>query len=239
MLIVKNIRKKIDNQEILRDISFSLDAGEIISIIGPSGAGKTTLLRSVSLIDPPDFGSINIDEQHYSFPIRSLNSLPCPYPNLTVVFQQFFIWPHLTIRQNLIFPLKKNFDKKHFEEITSIFQMKKFLDRFPNEVSSGQNQRAAIARALLLKPKYLLLDEITSALDIEQSYLILGHLKQIAEKGAGIIFVSHSLQFAGKISKKVIFINKGKIEEEGTGEILKNPKTPRLQKFVSTVNQII
>lgn len=239
MLSATNITKKIDGREILQNVSLSLEGGEIISVIGPSGAGKTTLLRSISLIDFPDSGTLAIAENKYQFPITQVGHVKFPYPNLTVVFQQLFIWPHLTIRQNLVLPLRNNFDEKHFDEVTGLFQMKNFLDRYPNEVSLGQRQRAAIARALLLKPKYLLLDEITSALDIEQSHLILRHLKQIAEKGVGIIFVSHALHLASKISSKVIFLDDGKIIEEGPGDILHNPKTERLEKFVNISRQVI
>ena len=239
MLLAKNISKKIDGREILKDISFSLESGEIISIIGPSGSGKTTFLRAISLIDFPDSGSLEIGENKYQFPIKQVENIKYPYPNLTVVFQQFFIWPHLTIRENITLGLRGNVDKKHFDEVVGLFQMNEFLDRYPNEVSLGQRQRAALARALVLKPKYLLLDEVTSALDIEQSHFILGHLKQIAEQGVGIIFVSHAIHLASKISNKVIFLDDGKIIEEGTSDILTNPKTERLKKFINISQQII
>lgn len=232
MLIAQKITKDINGQKILKGVSLSLNKGEIVSVIGPSGAGKTTLLRAISLIDLPDSGSLKIEEADYLFPMLKSDKTNYPYPKLTVVFQQFFIWPHMTIRQNLTFPLKRP-DLKHFKEITDLFQMKRFLDRYPNEISLGQCQRAAIARALLLKPRYLLLDEITSALDIEQSILILNHLKQIAEKGVGIIFVSHALHLVSKISNRVIFIDDGAIVEEGAGKILNEPKTERLRKFIN------
>lgn len=239
MLTANKLNKNIDGEKILKDVSLSLESGEIISIIGPSGAGKTTLLRSISLIDLPDSGSLVIGNEKFNFPLDINNDIKFPYPDLTVVFQQLFIWPHLTIKQNLTLPLKNNVDKKHFDEVIDLFQMKSFLNRYPNEVSIGQKQRAAIARALLLKPKYLLLDEITSALDIEQSHFILSHLKQITERGVGIIFVTHALHFASKISKKMIFMDGGEIIEEGTGEILENPKTERLKKFINISNEII
>jgi len=239
MLYATNITKEIDGREILKDVSLSLESGEIVSVIGPSGAGKTTFLRAISLIDFPNSGSLKIDDENYQFPITQTESVRLPYPNLTVVFQQLFIWPHLTIRQNLTLPLKGNVDKKHFEEMVGLFQMSPFLDRYPNEVSIGQRQRAALVRALLLKPNYLLLDEVTSALDIEQSHIILSHLKQIAERGVGIVFVSHALHLASKISNKVIFLEDGKIVEEGTGEILINPKTERLKRFINISKQVI
>lgn len=239
MLLATNITKTIDGIEILKDISLSLKSGEIVSVVGPSGAGKTTFLRAISLIDFPDSGSLKIDDENYQFPITRAGSVRFPYPNLTVVFQQLFIWPHLTIRENLTLPLKKNVDKKHFEEMVGLFQMKSFLDRYPNEVSIGQRQRAVLVRALLLKPSYLLLDEVTSALDIEQSHIILNHLKQIAERGVGIVFISHALHLASKISNKVIFLEDGKIVEAGANDILIQPKTERLKKFINISQQVI
>ncbi|EKD75930.1 MAG: ABC transporter related protein [uncultured bacterium] len=217
----------------------SLKSGEIVSIIGPSGAGKTTFLRAISLIDFPDAGSLKIDEASYKFPLPRGVSVKYPYPNLTIVFQQLFIWPHLTIRQNITLPLRGNIDEKHFAEMVELFQMGSFLERYPNEISMGQRQRAALVRALLLQPNYLLLDEVTSALDIEQSYLILSHLKQIAGRGVGIVIVSHALHLARKISDKVIFLDEGSIIEEGTGDILINPQTERLKKFVNVSQQVI
>jgi ABC-type polar amino acid transport system ATPase subunit len=239
MLRAKNITKTIEGREILKDVSLSLDSGEIVSVIGPSGSGKTTLLRAISLIDLPNMGSLTIGEYDYQFPLDQGAPMPLPYPDLTVVFQQFFIWPHLTIKQNLTLPLRDHIDRDHFAEMVELFQMNSFLDRYPNEVSTGQKQRAALVRALLLKPKYLLLDEVTSALDIEQSHLILGHLKKIAEKGVGIMFVTHALHFASQISSKVIFLVDGKIVEEGTGDIITNPQTERLKRFVGMAQQVI
>ena len=239
MLKATNITKTIDGREILKGISLSLESGEIVSVIGPSGSGKTTLLRAISLIDSPNSGSLTIGENDYKFPVPQAENLKLPYPKLTVVFQQLFIWPHLTIRENISLPLKGKIDAKYFDEVVGLFQMNSFVDRYPNEVSIGQRQRAALVRALLLKPKFLLLDEVTSALDIEQSHLILGHLKSIAEKGVGIIFVSHALHFASKISSKVIFLDEGKVVEEGTGDILTNPKTERLKKFISISKEVI
>lgn len=233
MLNAANINKKIAGKKILEDISISLESGEIISIIGPSGAGKTSLLRAISLIDFPDSGSLKINGNSYQFPIQRAESVKFPYPNLTIVFQQLFIWPHLTIRQNITLPLRRNVDGVHFAGMVKLFQMDSFLDRYPNEISMGQRQKAALVRALLLKPSCLLLDEITSALDAEQSHQIFCHLKQIAKRGAGIVIVSHDLRLISKISDRVIFFDKGKIVEEGARGIITNPKTDRLKKFVN------
>ena len=238
MLKVSNIIKKLDKNTILKDISLEVKLGTITSIIGPSGSGKTTLLKALSLLDLPNSGTITLDDINYTFPLNTKN-IVSPWPKVSVVFQQFFIWPHLTIKQNITLALKGNIDEKHFAEVVELFQMNEFLDRYPNEVSLGQRQRAALARALMLDPKYLLLDEVTSALDVEQSHIILGHLRQIAEQGVGIIFVTHAIHLASKISDKVIFIDEGKIIEEGTSDILKNPKTERLKRFINISEQTI
>lgn len=236
MLKANNLEKIINGKTILNKASLTLDSGQIIAIVGPSGAGKTAFLRAISLVDFCDRGNLAINGFNYEFPLGKKNKIIFPYPKLTVVFQQFFIWPHLTVRENLILPIRKKFDQAHFAKMTTMFQMEPFLDRYPNEVSVGEKQRTALVRALLLKPRYLLLDEVTSALDIEQSYLILGHLREIAKDGVGIIIVSHALHLVRAISSHVIFLDRGEIIEEGTSDILANPKTARLKKFVSAAN---
>lgn len=232
MLQAKNINKKIKDKEILKDISLTVKRGEIVSIIGPNGAGKTCLIRAISLIDFPDSGSLKIDDVNYQFPIKEPKSLMLPYPELTVVFQQLFVWPHLTIRENLTLPLRGNIDKKLFEKLIELFQMESFLEKYPNEVSQGQRQRTALVRAFLVKPKYFLLDEVTSALDVEQSYILLDYLRSLAKKGVGIIIVSHALNHVRKIADRVLFIENGQIVEEGSNTILTKPKTLRLKKFI-------
>jgi len=238
MLQATDLNRKIAGKDILKRISLSVAPGEIACVIGPSGAGKTSLLRAISLLDRPDSGAIVIGNTEYCFPSER-KMLTAPYPNLTIVFQQLFIWPHLTIRENITLPLKGDVDTRHFEEVVASFQMKEFLDRYPNEVSVGQKQRAALARALLLKPTYLLLDEVTSALDIEQAHLILSHLKEIAAKGVAIVLATHALHFAGKISNKVIFLDEGEVVESGSSEILTKPKTERLRKFIGAAEQVV
>jgi ABC-type polar amino acid transport system ATPase subunit len=235
MLKATNISKKIGNTDILKDVSLKVRSGEIVSIIGPSGAGKTSLLRALSLLEMPDAGSMQVDEHVYTFPVGQLKTAPLalPYPALTVVFQQLFVWPHLTVKENMLLPLRADVDENHFEEVVELFQMRDFLDRYPNEISLGQRQRTALARALLLKPQYLLLDEVTSALDVEQSYLILSHLAQIAKRGVGIVFVTHALHLAHTISDKVLFMDNGAILESGDKHILRAPQTARLRKFLS------
>jgi len=232
MLTATSLKKIIQNRVVLDTLSLTIERGKITSVVGPSGSGKTTLLRALALVDPADQGTIAIDNDTFTFP-RLPTDTRSPYPRLTVVFQQLFIWPHLTIRDNLILPLNGVIDSEHFRHLTELFQMTPFLDRYPNEVSIGQRQRAALVRALLLHPTYLLLDEVTSALDIEQSQLILSHLREIADTGVGVLWVSHAIHLAAAISDHILFMDQGKIIESGTPNMLKTPRSQRLKDFMA------
>ncbi len=236
MLIGKTLTKKYQGQEILKGIDIVIEPGKITSLIGPSGAGKTTLLRVLSMLDLPDLGSVILDSQNFQFPRdKEINNV---WPKISVVFQQLFLWPHLTLRQNILLPLKGKVDKNYIEELIDVLQMKEFIDRHPNQVSVGQRQRAAIARALALKPKYLLLDEITSSLDVEQISAVLNYLLKLKERGMGILIVTHLLNFAENASDNVVFLDEGEIIETGGKEILQNPKHPRIQKFLSIIKAV-
>ena len=234
MLIGKKITKQYRGREILKGVDIKVEPGKITSLIGPSGSGKTTLLRVLSMLDLPDAGSIFLDSEKYNFPVRPNEIIP-PWPRVSVVFQQLFLWPHLTLRQNILLPLKGVKDERHIAELIKILQMEEFIDRYPNQVSLGQRQRVALARALALNPEYLLLDEITSALDVEQVNIILSHLQTLKDKGVGILIVTHLLNFAQRASDQIVFLDEGKVIETGGKEILEKPKHERIQKFLSIV----
>jgi len=191
MLKASNITKKFSDHIALNDVSLEVKPGTITSIIGPSGSGKTTLLKVLSLLDLPQIGTIALEDAIYKFPLVS-QTIVQPWPRVSVVFQQLFIWPHLTLRKNIELPLeargilKEN--KVYLDELYTMFDMKDFLDRFPNEASLGQRQRVALVRALALKPEYLLLDEITSSLDVEQAEIILSHLVTIKKRGLVLLW---------------------------------------------------
>lgn len=239
MLTLKNITKKFNEKTVLKNISLDIQPGTITSIIGPSGAGKTTLLRTIAMLEFADQGEISIDEQKYSFPLNDIEGKE-PWPNVTIVFQSLFIWPHLTLRQNILLPLGEKISSKQTEqldELTKLFQMEQFIDRHPNEVSLGQKQRAALVRALMLNPKYLLLDEITSSLDVEQVGIILSHLADIKKRGVGIVLVTHLLNFAKSVSDRVVFLENGKITVSGDRTILENPTDERLKQFTRLIAQ--
>lgn len=259
MITARNIRKSFNGTEVLHGINLDVAAGAITVLVGPNGGGKTTLLWALSLLDPPTSGLVDIDGVSYDFdlmdrsqsqarrqvaihgsslslPLQQSQKFTAPWPNLTMVFQQLFLWPHLTLRENIDLPLKRNNisnGAERLEEVIELFRMGHFIDRYPNEASLGQKQRVALARALALKPKYLLLDEITSALDVEQIAIILSHLQHLRDTGVGILIVTHLMGFARSAADKICFIDKGSVLQEGGSEILDAPTNERIRRFVS------
>jgi ABC-type polar amino acid transport system ATPase subunit len=238
MIIAKDIHKKFDQRTILNGVDLTIDTGKITCLIGPSGSGKTTLLRALALLEHPDSGDVTVDSKHYHFPLANGTKIDPPWPHVSIVFQSLFLWPHLTLRQNVLLPAKRRgLPDVHarLEEIIAFFEMRDFIDNYPNEASRGQQQRVALARALMLKPKYLLLDEITSALDVEQVAKVLEYLQGVRDQGIGVFVITHLLGFARRAADQVLFLNEGKIEEVGGPDILVNPKSPRLQQFVKLI----
>jgi len=239
MLQITNITKKFGNLLALDNVSLTIEPGTITSIIGPSGSGKTTLLKTIGMLELAESGTISIDNTLYEFPTASIENRE-PWPKLTIVFQQLFIWPHLTLKENILLPLGDQISieqQKQFDDLVKLFQMNQFIDRYPNEVSLGQRQRSAIVRSLMLNPKYLLLDEITSSLDVEQIAVILSHLDDIKKRGVGIILVTHLLNFAKTVSDQVVFLDHGKIVVSGDKTILDNSTNERLQQFTSLIKK--
>lgn len=238
MLKGTNLCKTFNDQLVINDVSLEVEPGQICVIIGPSGSGKTTLLRVLSLLEDADSGTVEVDEWKCEYPVvRGRRPAP-PWPLLTVVFQQLFLWPHLTLYQNITLPLmiqNKDTDNYKLNEFVRLFEMEKFISRYPNQASLGQRQRAAIVRALLLEPKYLLLDEITSSLDVEQVAIILQHLKELAERGIAILTVTHLLHFAQTAADRIIFMDSGKVIESGGREVLQSPSQERVKKFLSVI----
>jgi ABC-type polar amino acid transport system ATPase subunit len=237
MITAKNIHKSFGDKKILNGVDMTIEPGKITCLIGPSGSGKTTLLRSMALLEPADSGQIWLDDIRYDFPLDGPIRIS-PWPKMTVVFQSLFLWPHMTLRENITLPAKRaghaNVHER-LDELVKFFEMEAFIDSYPNEASRGQQQRVALARALMLKPRYILLDEITSALDVEQVAKVLEKLQLLRDQGIGIFIITHLLGFARRASDHILFLNDGKIEESGPPSILANPQSDRLRHFVATI----
>jgi ABC-type polar amino acid transport system ATPase subunit len=220
MLTAEKIVKKRDDRYVLQDVSISVERGTIVSLIGPSGAGKTTLLNVLSAVDSADDGEVKMDGTR----------VVSPSPHVAMVFQQLFLWPHLTLRENI--SLGNRSTNAELEELISALEMHTFIDRYPNQTSLGQRQRAAFARAVALKPEYLLLDEITSALDIEQIERVAMLLEKLKQAGTGILAVSHLINFSKRISDQIVFMDAGVVIETGGKELISNPQHLRTQEFL-------
>lgn len=241
MLEAKNINKSYEGTQILNNVSLSIERGKICALIGPSGTGKTTLLKTLAFLEQPDSGQVTIDGVTYKYPLEKGQKVQAPWPKVTVVFQQLFLWPHLTLLQNITLPLSSrglDDNPPRLKELLELFDMNHFIYRYPNQASIGQRQRAALVRALLLEPEYLLLDEITSSLDIEQTAIILSQLKKLGSQGIGILTITHLLQFAHDAADKIVFMAGGQILEEGGPDILLNPGHERLNQFLSVLKTV-
>ena len=234
MLSGQDIYKSFAGNHVLKGVDIKIAPGEITCLIGPSSGGKTTLLRAMALLDYPDQGRIRFDDRQYDFPLKEENIAP-PWPQITAVFQSLFLWPHLTLRENIMLPARQRNAKaqEDLKGLIALFEMESFIDNFPNEASVGQRQRAALARALILNPEYILMDEITSALDVEQTAKILTKLAHLKQRGIGILLITHQLGFTRSAADQIIFLESGKVAEQGGPEILSNPKTQRLRQFLS------
>ena len=240
LLDVKNISKSFGKTKVLKDVSFSLEKGEVLSIIGSSGGGKTTLLRCLNFLETPVNGLISVDGKPL-FDGSKISDKQIRENRLHfgLVFQSFNLFPQYNVLQNVTLAptlLKKGtadeIDASARELIEKVGLTDK-INNYPCELSGGQQQRVAIARALALNPDILCFDEPTSALDPELTGEVLRVIKSLKESGSTMIVVTHEMEFAKNVSDKIIFMADGIIEEMGTpNEVFENPKSEKTRKFL-------
>ena len=249
MIKAEDIHVSFKNLEVLKGVSLSVKPQEVVCIIGPSGAGKSTFLRALNHLEHIKNGKIYIEDQlltHHENGVRKLkiNSKKRREILLEVgmVFQRFNLFPHKTALENIMIApvtvLKKSKQEareKGIELLNRVVLGDK-INEYPSKLSGGQQQRVAIARALAMEPKTILFDEPTSALDPELVGEVLAVMKQLANDGMTMVVVTHEMGFAREVADRVVFMEDGKICEEGTPEeIFQNPKSERLQQFLKAV----
>lgn len=245
ILEIKNLCKKYDDLEVIKNISFNVNEGETLVILGPSGSGKSTLLRCINNLEKITSGNITINGKEMvknyknSIPIyndkKILNEINM---DTGMVFQDYNLFPHLTVKENiteaLIYVLKM--DKKSAETRALDLLRKMGLiskkDEYPCDLSGGQKQRVAIVRALAINPKIICMDEPTSSLDPELVGEVLEVIKKLAKEKVTMVIVTHEIKFAEEVANKVIFMDKGFIIEEGDSSLIKNPKKKRTKEFL-------
>lgn len=232
---IKHLSKKFGDHEVLRDISFSVNKGEVTSIIGASGSGKSTLLRCINLLEDPTSGEIIYKGEN----ILSSKNIPAYRAKVGMVFQNFNLFENMNVIQNCMIALTKvqKLNKEEAEKVSKHFLEKvgmlPFINAKPRQLSGGQKQRVAIARALSMKPDVLLFDEPTSALDPQMVGEVLNVIKDLAKENFTMIIVTHEMAFARDVSDKVIYMKDGVICEEGSpDEIFNNPKKEETMKFL-------
>jgi arginine/ornithine transport system ATP-binding protein len=247
-LQVENIHKRFGSNEVLKGVSLSAYAGDVISIIGSSGSGKSTFLRCINLLEKPHQGRITVGGEALDLVPDKQGELNAKDPKqlqrlrtkLAMVFQHFNLWAHMTVLDNIIEAPVHVLGVSRDEAVATA---RKYLarvdlagmeDRFPAHLSGGQQQRVAIARALAMEPEVMLFDEPTSALDPELVSEVLKVMKTLADEGRTMVVVTHEMGFAREVSNHLIFLHQGLVEEEGIpAEVLSKPKSERLAQFLS------
>ncbi len=241
-IVFEQLEKRYGDLAVLRGMSGYISHGEVVAIIGPSGCGKSTLLRCFNRLETINGGRLVVNDIDLSRPDISTKQLRHLRAKVGMVFQQFNLFPHRTVLENLTLAPQKVLSQSTKEARR---QARQYLDKvgllekadaYPEQLSGGQKQRVAIARALCMNPEVILFDEPTSALDPELVGEVLEVMKQLADEGMTMVVVTHEMAFAKAVADRVLFLNKGVIEESGPArEILTNPKSDRLQTFLSRI----
>ena len=239
ILEIKDLHKNYEKQEVLKGISTNVNRGDVIAVIGPSGCGKSTFLRSLNLLEVPTKGQILFEGTDLTDKKTDINIVR---QKIGMVFQQFNLFPNMTIKENIMLApvklgiLSKEEASQKADELLARIGLSDKAQAYPMQLSGGQKQRIAIVRSLAMNPDVILFDEPTSALDPEMVGEVLSVMKELARSGMTMVVVTHEMGFAREVANRVMFINEGIIAEEGTpDEIFSNPKSERLKEFLSRV----
>lgn len=246
-LVVSNIHKRFGNNEVLRGLSLTANKGDVITLIGSSGSGKSTFLRCMNLLERPDEGSIQVHGDDIRFrqtrhgrEIADMRQVERVRARLAMVFQNFNLWAHMTLLENVIeapvHVLKepKAEARQRGMALLERVGLAERADHYPAQLSGGQQQRGAIARALAVEPEVMLFDEPTSALDPELVGDVLKVMRELADEGRTMVVVTHEMSFARDVSSQVVYLHEGRIEEAGDpAQVLENPSSARLKQFLA------
>ena len=240
MITVKNLVKKFGDNTVLNDISFTINKGEKVVIVGPSGSGKSTFLRCLNLLEEPTSGEVWFKETRINSPECDIDK---HRQKMGMVFQHFNLFSHMTILQNLTYAptkLKIQSEKEAKESAMELLRrvgLQEKADSYPSRLSGGQKQRIAIVRALMMQPEVMLFDEPTSALDPEMVGEVLDVMKELAEQGMTMIVVTHEMGFAENVSDTVMIMADGNIIEKGPSkDVMRNPQQERTKRFLRAVH---
>ena len=236
MVEIRNIHKSFGSLKVLKGVDFDVREGEVVTLIGRSGSGKSTLLRCINLLEKPDSGEIRV----FGEDILHTKNVNAYRAKVGMCFQQFNLFRNMNVLQNCVVPQVKVLHRSNEEaqakamELLKRVGMGSFTEADVSQISGGQKQRVAIARALCMDPKLMLFDEPTSALDPEMVNEVLSVMKELAGTGLTMIIVTHEMNFARGVSDKIVFMDQGKIEEQGSPEqIFTNPSSERTREFLS------
>ena len=239
LITINQMQKYYGDNHVLKGVDLDIDMGEVISIIGRSGSGKSTLLRCINGLEGYQEGSIKLGGMTITDRESQAREIS---RSIGMVFQSFNLFPHMTALENVMFgPLRvrganKAAAEKLAKDLLEKVGLAERAHHYPSELSGGQQQRVAIARALAVKPKMMLFDEPTSALDPELRHEVLKVMQDLAEEGMTMVIVTHEIGFAEKVASRLIFIDKGRIAEDGDPQMLvNNPPSPRLREFLQHV----
>ncbi len=239
VLEIRHLRKAFGEHEVLRDVDFSAQVGEVVCIIGSSGSGKSTLLRCINLLETPDAGEILFHGQNIQ---TTSMSMPAFHAKVGMVFQQFNLFENMTVLKNCMYGQMKALGRGEKESRENAMKylakvgMEQFINARPRQLSGGQKQRVAIARALAMDPEVLLFDEPTSALDPEMVGEVLNVMQELARSGLTMLVVTHEMGFARSVASKVVFMDQGIILEAGAPQqVLDHPAQERTRAFLANV----